>query len=204
MPAPPSGRPDRYEPLPGLLSVPSHLYRKLGPRGRVVAKVIGALTAAGLVVAAIVFVPKITETKRDNAASEREERAAALERERRRLIAEQRPHTGTGPAGDRVALTRSIEASVTRDARARVTSGQMPPPPARYTLCEPLKGGGGRLSCTAVTSEVPGGKGVVGHPFRALADYRAGRYTWCKISGRAGEGSFTRLLNVPVPTACGG
>ncbi|MBN1528434.1 MAG: hypothetical protein JW895_05205 [Thermoleophilaceae bacterium] len=204
MPASPSGRPDRYEPLPGLLSLPGFLFRKLGPRGRVAALALGALAAVGLAAAAVVLVPRITETKRDNAAAEREERAAAIERERRRLIAEQRPHPGTGPAGDRAALTRSIEASVTRDARARVAAGDLSPPRALYSICRPLEGGGGRLSCTAVTSEVPGGEGVVGHPFRVLADYPAGRYRWCKVSGRAGEGSFTRLLNVPVPKACGG
>jgi hypothetical protein len=204
MRAPPSGRGDRYEPLPGLLSIPSFLYGKLGPQGRIVAKVVGVLAAVGLIAAAIVLVPKITETKRDNAATEREERAAAIERERTRLIAEQRPHRGSGPAGDEAALTRSIEASVTRDARARVKAGELSPPPARYTVCEPSSAGAGRLSCTAVTSEVPGGKGVVGHPFRALADYGAGTYAWCKVSGRAGEGSFTRLLNVPLPKACGG
>jgi hypothetical protein len=98
---------------------------------------------------------------------------------------------------------QSVEASITRDARARVESGELPPPSARYAICKRLRGYAGRLSCTAVTSEVPGG-GVVGHPFRARVSLDSGRYTWCKVSGRAGEGAFTQLLNVPVPKACGG
>ena len=46
--------------------------------------------------------------------------------------------------------------------------------------------------------------GVVGHPFFASVDYGTGRYAWCKVSGRAGEGSFRRLTGVKVPRACGG
>ena len=214
MPDPPSGRPDRYEPLPGLLSIPGFLVRKLGRRGRVALALAGAALAAGLVVAAIVLVPKITETNRNNAAAERRERAAALERLRERLIAEQRPHRGAAPPGlGRSAVLRRIEASVTRDARAREAAGGLPPPPARYSVCKPFAdqpagAATGRLSCVAVTSEVPGQggerAGVVGHPFRVLVDYGTGRYAWCKVSGRAGEGSFTRLTGVTLPRACGG
>ena len=85
-----------------------------------------------------------------------------------------------------------------RDQRARVRRGLLDPPPALYASCEPFKGESpdvrvSRLSCTAVTSEVlrDGVKaGVVGHPFLARVDYGTGRYAWCKVSGRAGEGSF--------------
>ena len=101
---------------------------------------------------------------------------------------------------------------MTRDQRARVRRGLLDPPPARYATCEPFEGESpgarvSRLSCTAVTSEVlrDGVKaGVVGHPFLARVDYGTGRYAWCKVSGRAGEGSFRRLTGVKVPRACGG
>ncbi len=46
--------------------------------------------------------------------------------------------------------------------------------------------------------------GIVGYPFRALVDYDTGRYAWCKVSGRAGEGSFRSTTKVRVPLACGG
>jgi hypothetical protein len=38
---------------------------------------------------------------------------------------------------------------------------------------------------------------------RALVDYPAGRFTYCKVSGRPGEGSL-RESPVRVPAACGG
>ena len=90
--------------------------------------------------------------------------------------------------------------------------GLLDPPPALYAKCEPFKGESpgarvSRLSCTAVTSEVlrDGVRaGVVGHPFFARVDYGTGRYAWCKVSGRAGEGSFRHMTGVKVPRACGG
>jgi hypothetical protein len=219
MPDPPSGRPDRYEPLPGLLSLPGFLVGKLGRRGKVAVAVAAAILLAAVVAGAIVLVPKITETKRDNVAAERRERAAALRAERRRLIAEQRPHRAASPLGPatapaaRRALVRRVEAGITRDARRRAAAGALPPPAAQYSVCKPLTGEPAgvtvsRLSCVAVTSEVPGQggerAGVVGHPFRARVDYGTGRYAWCKVSGRPVEGSFTRLTRVSLPRACGG
>lgn len=209
---------DRYDPLPGLLSIPGFLLRKLGPRGRIVAGAVGALAFAGLVVAAVVEIPKITDTKRDNAAEERRDRAAALELQRRRLIAEQRPHRGVSPvvpaltAARRRAVVGEVEAGITADARRRVAAGRLDPPAPRYTTCEKLPyardtAAVGRLSCTAVTSEVrrEGERaGIVGYPFRALVHYDSGRYAWCKVSGHAGEGSFTHSTGVGVPQVCGG
>jgi hypothetical protein len=32
----------------------------------------------------------------------------------------------------------------------------------------------------------------------------SGRYALCKTSGRPGEGSYTRRVEVPLPKACGG
>jgi hypothetical protein len=212
------GPQDRYEPLPGLLAIPGFLYRKLGPGGRMVAKVSAAIALAGLVVAAIVLVPQIRDTKHENAARDRRERVAAERAERRRLIAEQRPRSArselapaTTPAR-RHRLLLQIEAGIVRDARARVRAGSLKPPPPRYATCEALPGERprarvSRLSCTAVTSEVRGqggARGVIGHPFRARVDYRSGRYAWCKVSGHAGEGSYVRPASVPVPRACGG
>jgi hypothetical protein len=218
MPAPPTERPDRYEPLPGLFGLPGFLFRKLGRHGKVAAAVIGGLALAGLVVAAIVLVPEIGETKRERAAEERRELAAGEARRRQRLIAEQRPHRARSqfaPAlspAERGAVRGQIETAITRDQRARVRRGTLDPPPALYATCEPFAGERpgvrvSRLSCTAVTSEVlrEGTKaGVVGHPFLARVDYETGRYAWCKVSGRAGEGAFRSVAPVPVPRICGG
>ena len=91
-------------------------------------------------------------------------------------------------------------------------AGLLSPPPPRYATCEPIPGERAgapvsRLSCTAVTSEVHGAgdaRGLIGHPFRAQVNYRSGGYAWCKVSGRAGEGSYRRLTKVLLPRACGG
>jgi hypothetical protein len=170
------------------------------------------------VVAAIVLVPKIGETKRERAAAERAELAAGQQRRRQRQIAEQRPHrarTELAPAlspAERSAVRRQIEAGITRDQRARVRRGALDPPRALYATCEPFSGEPAgvrvsRLSCTAVTSEVltEGQKaGLLGHPFLARVDYTTGRYAWCKVSGRAGEGSLRSVTPVRVPRICGG
>jgi hypothetical protein len=212
------GPPDRYEPLPGLFGLPGFLYRKLGPRGRRLAAVGGGIALAGMVAAAIVLVPQIRDAKRDNAARDRREQAAAIRAERRRLIIEQRPHraaSGLAPAttpARRHDLLAELESRILRDARARVRAGSLTPPPPRYATCEPIPGESAgarvsRLSCTAVTSQVlgaGGARGVIGYPFRAQVDYRSGRYAWCKVSGRAGEGSYLRLTKVLLPRACGG
>jgi hypothetical protein len=64
------------------------------------------------------------------------------------------------------------------------------------------------LSCTAVTSDVPGtenSRGVlIGYPYRGAVAPASGRYAICKTSGRPGEGSYTRRIHIPLPQACGG
>ena len=210
MPAP---QDDRYEPLPGLLQLPSFLYRKLGPRGRVAVAVGGAVLLVAAVVAAIVLVPRIADTKRERADRERREEAAAMAERRRRLIREQRPHRGRSAASaSRAAVLAELQAAILADARARTASGQLAGPPAKSVRCRPLTGadpGAGHVPyhCIAVTSELPSGEdlpqGVIGHPFRAVVDYPAGRFTWCKVSGRAGEGGFSQNdLAVRLPRAC--
>jgi hypothetical protein len=202
---------DRYEPLPGLLQLPSFLYRKLGPRGRVVAKVGGALFVVALAVAAIVLLPRIADTKQERADREQREAAAAKAERRERLIREQRPHRGSAAAGSRGAVLAALEDAVLADARARAASGELSGPAAKTVRCRPLTGADPTAArvpydCIAITSELPSHeslpRGVIGHPFRAVADYSAGRFTWCKISGRAGEGGFTNDVAVRLPRAC--
>jgi len=208
---------DRYEPLPGLLSLPGFLLAKLGRRGRLVLAMSAVLALAALAAAAIVLVPQIADKKSEDAARERREAVAAAETRRLRLIAEQRPRRGRSDPGattpgERRAVIETVEAGIVRDARSRVRAGTMTPPPARYANCERsrrARPSRGRLSltCVAVTSDIlrDGAKvGVVGHPFRARIDFRTGRYAWCKVSGRPGEGALTRTTGVRVPRACGG
>ena len=46
--------------------------------------------------------------------------------------------------------------------------------------------------------------GLIGHPYRMRVDFESGRIVFCKISGRAGEGSIGTQPVVTVPRACGG
>jgi hypothetical protein len=204
---------DRYEPLPGLLSLPSFLYRKLGPRGRLAVKVGGSLFVVAVVGATIVLAPRIAESNRERKAEERRDAEAALVARVRRLRAEQRPQRGRAEAGaSRAAVVGELEAGILADARARAARGRLHGPPAKRVECQPLAGadaGAARVAydCIAVTSDLPSGEslpgGVIGHPFRAVADFSTGRFTWCKVSPRPGEGSLSRKdLVVRLPLAC--
>ena len=198
---------DRYEPLPGLLGLPAFLLRKLSPRRRkVVLAALGVLCAAG-VVTAIVLGPQIAESNRERAAEQRRAQRQAQAAELVRLRAEQRPRTGTIATGGAIP---GVEAAITRDARARVDSGELPTPALR-TDCRPVGHDAAErvlLSCTAVTSDVPASettRGVlIGYPYRAAVAPASGRYALCKTSGHPGEGSLTRREEIPLPKACGG
>jgi hypothetical protein len=204
---------DRYEPLPGLLSLPGFLYRKLGPRGRLAVKVGGTLFVVAAIAATIVLAPRIAESNREREATERRDAEAALVARVRRLRAEQRPQRGRADAGaSRAAVVGELEAGILADARARATRGRLHGPPAKRVECEPLAGADASAArvaydCIAVTSDLPSGEslpgGVIGHPFRAVADFSTGRFTWCKVSPRPGEGSLSRKdLVVRIPRAC--
>jgi hypothetical protein len=203
---------DRYEPLPGFLSLPSFLYRKLGPRGRLAAKVGGGLLLVAVTVAVIVLAPRIAESNRERKTEERRAAAAALAARVERVKAEQRPHRGRADAGSpRGAVLAELRAAILADARAREAAGRLPRPAAKRVECEPLDGtepGGQRVAydCTAVTSDLPAiegsPRGVIGHPFRAIVAFSAGRFTWCKVSGRAGEGALTSEGVIRLPRAC--
>jgi hypothetical protein len=209
----PAPQNDRYEPLPGLLSLPSFLYRKLGPRGRIAVKLGGAIFVVGVTVAVIVLAPRIAETKRERAERESREQAAALAERRRRLVAEQRPHRGRSePSASRAETLSDLKRAILADTRARVASGKLQGPPAKRVSCERPAGGSAAKArvaydCLAITSELPSiegsPQGVLGHPFRAVVDYSTGRFTWCKVSGRPAEGSLTKEgLEVTLPRAC--
>lgn len=206
---------DRYEPLPGVLGLPAHLFRKLSPRGRRIALATGIVLLAGLVATAITLAPRISESKREQEARNRREAARALAAERARLVAEQRPRNGRlavrtaaagGPSAGAVA---ELEGLITRDAQARVASGQLQ---ARVREAEcrtlTLRGDRALLACTAVTSRTEASAGgsavLVGYPYRAALAPASGRYAFCKISGRPAEGLYGTLPPVELPRACGG
>jgi hypothetical protein len=204
---------DRYEPLPGLFSLPGFLYRKLGPRGRLAAKVGGALFVAAVAAAAVLLLPRIAESNREREAQERRDAEAAMAERRRRLIEEQRPHRARAtPDASRLAVVADLEHRILADARARVAAGHLAGPAAKRVECNPIEHGqdteGPRVAydCIAVTSDLPSTDGapggVVGHPFRGVVLFPEARLTWCKVSGRPGEGNLTSRGLVRLPRAC--
>ena len=124
----------------------------------------------------------------------------------------QRPRSGTAGRSGAAALTAAVPPAIEADARKRFESGELQNPPKRVE-CVPLDGvrRGGRsllsYSCTALTSDVPvtgtSEGGIIGYPYRSLADPRDGSYTFCRVAGTPGEGSYTREALAPLPRVCG-
>jgi hypothetical protein len=204
---------DKYEPLPGLLSLPGFLYRKLGARGRLAVKVGVGVLLVGVTVASVVLLPRIAESNRERAAKERRDAAAALAERRRKLIAEQRPQRGRAdPSLSPAALVQQVEEQVLADARARAVAGKLSGPAAKRVECERIGHGQDPkldrvvYDCVAVTSDLPtidnSRGGVIGHPFRAVIHFSTGRFAWCKVSGRPNEGDIASRALLAIPRAC--
>ena len=214
-------QPERYEPLPGFLDLPGWLWRRIPP----VAKAALVLAFVGLIVTALIIGPGIRETKSEREKAEQQERQRIRNAHEARIRREQRPRFGNGPAATsgvpaRRTLVDAAGASVLADARRRVEAGTMDGP-IEGVDCEPfprnLAGIGaedstdlryGRYSCIAVTARFEQSEsttgGLVGHPYRVRIDFDTGRYAFCKVAGRPGEGSLTRRIGVTVPVECGG
>jgi hypothetical protein len=172
-----------------------------------VAATVGGLLLCAAVVGAIVLVPRISETRRDNAAAARRASLLAAQRARARLVEEQRPRHGHVVAS---APAVTIEAAITRDTTRRAASGELDSP-ARRTVCHPVGRGDGRtlLGCTAITSELKSTAEVtgvtVGYSYRAALAERTGRFAFCKTSGHPALGFASKgLPAVRLPRACGG
>jgi hypothetical protein len=188
-------------------------------------------TAGVLVVlaaGAAVIGPLVDAGKRRSAAADARERAAALAERARTLRRQQAAHTGSGPAAPaalsperrlrrRTALVRSVEAAILADAAVRHERGELAqeagrvdcerhpkaisaPAPERV-LGEPR----GAYTCLARVSAITGAgqSGSLGYPFRAILDFAAGRYAFCRIHPVPGEQVLPdpRAV-VPLPRAC--
>jgi hypothetical protein len=216
---------DRYEPMPGVADLPGWLWRRMGRTGRLT--VLGVLIL--LVAATAALVPVILESKEDQAAADRRERAERRADLIRRLETEQRPRhrrsSSVTPAAAppteqleaRSTLVDELHAEILADARARVRRGDLDGP-IRRVECEPfprsvdaigaheqLGRRTGRYACVAVTAEFgtgeAGATGVIGHQYRTMVDFQTGRYAFCKVSGQAGP---SREQLVTTPRVCGG
>jgi hypothetical protein len=212
---------DRYEALPGIAGLPKWIWAKLPRAGRVAL----ALLPFAAVALVLLLGPGIDESKERRAEAERERRAQLTAERVERIQAEQRPRFRRGdPAGGdvaaRTALVAALPAAIEADARRRVAAGDLEGP-IRSVECEPyprsVDGRGahldpsqptGRYSCLAVTRRVQPTEtnegAVIGHPYRIMVEFDSGRYAFCKVTGRPGEGSLSGEILVPVPEACGG
>ena len=214
-------KPDRYEPVPGIIDLPGWLWRRTPP----VARVALVVAFVALIAVAFLIAPGIRESKSERERAEQQERQRVRAAHLAQMRREQRPRFADGPAATsgvsaRRRLLDAASASVFADARRRVAAGQLGGPIKRVE-CEPfprnVAGIGaedstaqrfGRYACLAVTaefkkSEVSSG-GLVGHPYRVRIDFHTGHYAFCKIAGHPGEGLLTQRQRVTVPTVCGG
>jgi hypothetical protein len=225
-----SGSQDRYEPLPGLLEIPGFLVRKIPPNARRPAAIAGAVLLAAVAVILALGIPAITDSKHERAATEaRTEREQEAQRAAQ-LQAELRLREGRGPAARgltgaqaieaRQALAAQLAADVKADAVSRVQAGEFTQSvarvkcerfPRRVDNADPAldpRQPTGRYACLAITADAPASEtqnaSSIGYAYRALVHFGSGRYAFCKISGRPGEGGLTRELPVRVPVACGG
>jgi hypothetical protein len=202
------------------VEIPPVPWRKIGLGG-----VVAAVALAGL---AIWLVPRIEEAKRHYAQTQQRQTALAVSQDRRRLRSEQRLHRVRAvrlpAAGSPAALHQratvlvsDLEASITADARARAKARELDGPIAR-TECRPYPAGSqvaqrasgtppSRYSCVAVTGDIHTGTGkfagVLGYPFWARLDVRAGTYLWCRINPNPGETAVgSALATVALPRPC--
>jgi hypothetical protein len=212
---------DRYEPLPGLARLPGWIWRRLPPAGKVGVALLPVIAIAlGLALG-----PGIEHGKEERASAEAQRLEQARAERVERLRREQEPRFARGePAAASLQARRRLltEAAVAvrGDARARVQAGTLSGP-IRRVECEPyprsvgalgaheeLSRPVGRYACLAVTTEFGASAehegGAIGHPYRVRIDFDSGRYAFCKVAGRAGEGSLGQAPLVPVPLACGG
>jgi hypothetical protein len=218
-------KPDRYEPMPGLAGLPRWVWTKTSPRLRL------ALAAVALVLlaASVALATQLRDESRRQAESDQRTRAELRERRDARLRSEQRPRlarsdsvappgaTTAAQLAARAGLLEELSTAIVADARRRVRAGKMDGP-IRGVRCEPfprsvaargaerdLSRRRGRYSCVAVTSELARSEAntgvVLGHPYRALADFETGRYAYCKVAGRPDAPADPR---VTTPRECGG
>jgi hypothetical protein len=213
----PSARPSRWEVLGAWLGlwtpprgvvVPPVPWRRIGAAAAVLLPVLAAT--------ALIVVPDVADKReqaRERAASAAATRHAAfldsVDREQRPRRGRAQPDPeGAEPAARtrvRTALVSSARARIERDARSRGSRA------IRGVDCEPfprtlgavvparnLSRSWAAYDCVAVTSRLTGGQGIIGMPFRLLADFERGRFAWCRI---VPLGDRDRLAH-PLPRPC--
>lgn len=173
---------------------------------------VGGLVLAAAIAAGGVFaVSRIDESKRRSGESERRALAERRAVERRRLTADQAAVRGSAPRpaarltpgeqpGARRVLLRAVERAITTEARRRVATGTLTGRILRTECAASAESSGAErdlrlrrsaYDCLAVTRDIPttstNAPGRLGHPFRAVVDFRRFTFAFCKTSPPAGE-----------------
>jgi hypothetical protein len=172
--------------------------------------VLAAVVVVAVGGAVLALAPGIESGKRERAERERAEQARLEAAKRRRLREEGRPRSArlprpARPLGSRaqlrarLRLVRALEASITRDARARARQGRLEgpvletrcsiEPPSQRVRERDLLVPGATYECLAVTRHDPEGRFDVGDSFRATIRYRDFSYTWRRVCLPPGEGA---------------
>ncbi len=185
--------------------------------------VVGLVVAvAALGATAAVVVPRVAE---DRQADRERERRADAERRTAFLASvdsEQRPRRADGPADPgggapererraaRARLLAAADAALAADAARRtgrrisgVDCEPFPTTPAAAARARDLGEPAAAFDCVAVTARfgqesAPGGRGVIGIPFRLVARFDRGRVAWCRIVPL----SDRDRLSHPLPGSC--
>jgi hypothetical protein len=190
----------------------------------------GAIAVVLIAVATAIIAPRISDRKKEQAAQDAREKAAALEARRVRTIAEQRPRRLSAadlkPAAGapkakqiaaRGALVLAAQDAITADAKRRVATGEMrgtpsatscsPYPPRNQDPRQDLSVHRGVYDCLttirSISATQTNGGGELGYPFRAVVDFDAFSFVWCKTNPVPGE----RVVPDPrtvveLPRAC--
>jgi type II secretory pathway pseudopilin PulG len=190
-------------------------------------------TAVALVVIGIgaaILVPRINDRKDRQAAEAAQAHAQLVERRRLQAIHEQQPRTlkaadlapaagasDTEQVAARVKLIGAVQAAITADAKRRVAAGEMRGNPTQ-TACSPypardpdpqhdLSATRGVYDCLTTIRAIKATEtnigGQLGYPFRAVVDFKAFAFAWCKTNPVPGE----RVVPDPrtvveLPPAC--
>jgi hypothetical protein len=184
----------------------------------------GAVGAIVLGVALAIMIPRIDAGKSDRAAAAAAEQARAQKANRQRVIKLQQPRTGEfaslKPARDasaaevasaRARMVSSVEAAITADARKRAAAGEISkiqgPTTCTRAAGTPATGPIGVLDCYTVVRKVPkvatNVAGSIGYPFRAVVNYRAFSYAFCRTEQFPGEQLIPDPRTVvELPAAC--
>jgi hypothetical protein len=191
---------------------------------------LGAALVAAAIVTAILVTPGIRETKAERATRLAREQTALVNRQRAKLIREQRPvrgrATGLAPlpkdATDverraaRRALVVALEQAIYTDAQARIRKKTLDGP-VRFVECGPLVRTPdgitddevltkrlGRYDCVGVQRDVRRfGRTValMGHPYVGTVNFEKNSYVFCKDNKVPGERG-PALAKVTLAPAC--